>query len=274
MCREILNTCVRNTEEAERISKTGEGGRRSGKGVWGMIEESELAKSMRFDEEKKVNLNISSYHRDSQVASKTETDVIVRARLYVTRLTAITDLEPFVSPPTPRPPVDEVVAKARSTVTELASVIQETEDPIRLEELLGINDQLLTLLKKVQTKRKVTLKLQGLGLSINDGSNTETETDGKLDGYPHLNGRLNGRSESIETSSESSNVETEDEATTPTTPKVDKGKRKAEPEQPEMVLSPKTFMIGEAESHEAASYADEVISPINRYDPGCYHELF
>ena len=66
MCREILNTCVRNTEEAERASKGGgvavEGGRRvtaSGigmgtKGVWGMIEESELAKSIRLDQGKKV----------------------------------------------------------------------------------------------------------------------------------------------------------------------------------------------------------------------------
>jgi protein phosphatase 1 regulatory subunit 37 len=67
MCREILNTCVRNTEEAERASKGGgavEGGRRataSGigtgtKGVWGMIEESELAKSIRLDQGKKVRL--------------------------------------------------------------------------------------------------------------------------------------------------------------------------------------------------------------------------
>ena len=65
MCREILNTCVRNTEEAERASKGGaaaEGGQRataSGmgtetKGVWGMIEESELAKSIRLDQRKKV----------------------------------------------------------------------------------------------------------------------------------------------------------------------------------------------------------------------------
>lgn len=60
MCREILNTCVRNTEEAERATKASvEGasvssGRGLGKGVWGMIEESELAKSIRLDEEKKV----------------------------------------------------------------------------------------------------------------------------------------------------------------------------------------------------------------------------
>jgi hypothetical protein len=61
MCREILNTCVRNTEEAERAAKVGDSGRRSGKGVWGMIEESKLAKLMRLDEEKKVSLRLFTY---------------------------------------------------------------------------------------------------------------------------------------------------------------------------------------------------------------------
>lgn len=80
MCREILNTCVRNTEEAEKNSKMasfempssavsettpmsaamkivgggGGGGGRQKKGVWGLIEDSELAKSIRKDEQKKV----------------------------------------------------------------------------------------------------------------------------------------------------------------------------------------------------------------------------
>lgn len=53
MCRDILNSCVRNTEEAEKNSKSpesgnaGGSGRGLGKGVWGMIEESELAKTIR-----------------------------------------------------------------------------------------------------------------------------------------------------------------------------------------------------------------------------------
>lgn len=59
MCREILNSCVRNTEEAERLSKEGvsaSSGRGMGKGVWGMIEESELARSIKHGEEKKVRI--------------------------------------------------------------------------------------------------------------------------------------------------------------------------------------------------------------------------
>ncbi len=75
MCREILNTCVRNTEEAERNSRLATSTPSSAtseiapigatasqilhrkgqkKGVWGLIEESELARSIRKDEEKKV----------------------------------------------------------------------------------------------------------------------------------------------------------------------------------------------------------------------------
>ena len=64
MCREILNSCVRNTEEAERLSSkvsessSVQSGRGLRKGVWGMIEESELARSIRKGEEKRVCFNV------------------------------------------------------------------------------------------------------------------------------------------------------------------------------------------------------------------------
>ena len=65
MCREILNTCVRNTEEAEKASHTpdaGANGRGQGRGLWVMIEESELAKTFRQDEQKKVDAPGSDAH--------------------------------------------------------------------------------------------------------------------------------------------------------------------------------------------------------------------
>jgi hypothetical protein len=74
MCREILNSCVRNTEEAERLSsKISEGssvqsGRGLRKGVWGMIEESELAKSIRKGEEKRVCIQMSIVYKSFQIA--------------------------------------------------------------------------------------------------------------------------------------------------------------------------------------------------------------
>jgi protein phosphatase 1 regulatory subunit 37 len=58
MCRDILNSCVRNTEEAEKgshvTSSAGESGRGRGKGIWGMIEESKLARTIRDGEKEKV----------------------------------------------------------------------------------------------------------------------------------------------------------------------------------------------------------------------------
>lgn len=53
MCREILNTCIRNTEEAENAGGNSRGGG-IGKGVWGMIEESSLARSIRLNDGKQV----------------------------------------------------------------------------------------------------------------------------------------------------------------------------------------------------------------------------
>lgn len=59
MCRDILNSCIRNTEEAEKSTQSGltngSLGKSTGKGVWSMIEESELARSIRLGEGSKVN---------------------------------------------------------------------------------------------------------------------------------------------------------------------------------------------------------------------------
>lgn len=62
MCREILNSCVRNTENAERASQGTDSGRGHARGLWNMIEDSELAKSIRLDEEKKVNYRFAFCH--------------------------------------------------------------------------------------------------------------------------------------------------------------------------------------------------------------------
>jgi protein phosphatase 1 regulatory subunit 37 len=63
VCRDIFNTCVRNTEEAEKANREaasadGEESPTDGKAVWGMIEKSQLAKSIRLDDAKKVDLSL------------------------------------------------------------------------------------------------------------------------------------------------------------------------------------------------------------------------
>ena len=55
MCREILNTCTRNTEEAEKAPQAAAAqasGKGSGKGIWVLIKDSELARSIQQDEAK------------------------------------------------------------------------------------------------------------------------------------------------------------------------------------------------------------------------------
>ena len=68
LCREILSVCIRNTEKAEESARgSGSGsalpsgsGRGLGKGVWGMIEESQLAKSIRRTDGETASAHSSS----------------------------------------------------------------------------------------------------------------------------------------------------------------------------------------------------------------------
>src|SRR6267154_3064059 len=96
MCRDILNTCIRNTEEAEwnaQLSSTnGASGRGQGKGVWGMIEESRLAKTLRKDGLKKAE---SLSPREPPERSPTsggaqnESEAVVQAQLCRDQLQAL-----------------------------------------------------------------------------------------------------------------------------------------------------------------------------------------
>ena len=61
-----------------------------------------------------------------------------------------------------------MIGKSKLVTRELATIIQETNDVERLEELLTVNDQLLNLLRKVPGGGKPTLTLQGLGLTLNN----------------------------------------------------------------------------------------------------------
>lgn len=292
MCREILNSCVRNTEEAERASKGQAGevagatssGRGLRKGIWGMIEESELAKSIKLKEEKKVRLLAFSFailccvflYADS-FWEQNESDVVLRAWTCVTELSSSLAADVKGSPQTPKPVANpaafnELVSKSKAVAAELAIVIQETEDSSRLEELLGINDQLLSLLKNVPGGTRPQLTLKGLGLTLNDLRNSSVDGDGMLDGLPHINGRaataINGHRGGGSSASSSADSFEEGGATTPTTPRIDKGKQRAEPEpEQELVLSPKTFQINESESEDEDGvryHAEEVASPTNR----------
>ncbi|TFK65923.1 RNI-like protein [Pluteus cervinus] len=242
ICRDILNSCVRNTEEAERRAQAVARG--LGKGVWGMIEESELAKSIRMG------------------ADLVESDVAVRARSCIAQLQNLIDAPPsrtptIVSPITTSPQLQriddtrtEVIARAQSIASDLANVIQRVEDPVRMEELFEIHDQLMNLISKVPQPpptpkvpfiNKPMLALSGLGIDVSGVNGAGTS----VTAY-----NATGVVELLSGSPEPQTSESGDEVT-PTTPRVDKGKARAEPEPEvlEKVLSP-TFMITEEESDE------------------------
>ncbi|KAJ7044724.1 hypothetical protein C8F04DRAFT_595203 [Mycena alexandri] len=259
MCRDILNACVRNTEEAERVEGERErekmggdsgaqapvgnwhgsmmlgvstgvngnaggglsslgSGRGQGKGVWGMIEESELAKSIRLDEEK-----------------KNDADVVVRGRACAAVLESMLAL-PLVAPVAPIPgsapppsPAD-ALKQAKALTRELSTVIQATEDPSRMEELLDVNDVLTGLIARVPPPGRPTLTLQALPVKW---------TPGPMVSSPALENGDAGAGNAAGANGHAATGEDEQ----PTT-RVDKSKVRAvpEPEEPEKVLSPTLLM--------------------------------
>jgi protein phosphatase 1 regulatory subunit 37 len=128
--------------------------------------------------------------------------------------------------------------KAKRLLFELTSAIQTTDDAARLEELLDVNDELLSSLARIPSPGRPILKLQGLG--SNWDADRNKSDDAKANG---------GTSTSILVNGEAQHDSPEEEGAL--TPKIDKGKAKAEPEpeQQEKVLSP-NFLITESEDEE------------------------
>ncbi|EGN94523.1 hypothetical protein SERLA73DRAFT_114776 [Serpula lacrymans var. lacrymans S7.3] len=230
MCRDILNSCVRNTEDAERNvhaphgSSPSPSGRGLGKGVWGMIEESELAKSIRQGD-----------------GTKGEPDVSLRAQAILDELKTLLSQSKSSSaassglstPTTTEEPHAEITARARAVVAEMSSQVQTITDGVRLEEMLGLCDSINTSLTQLTSPPKSLLR--GLGL-------LSVDTNGHA---------VNGEAKNADALHDSPVEQTHDINAEPLTPRVDKGKARAEPEpeEPEKVLSP-TFMISEEDEDD------------------------
>lgn len=255
MCRDILNTCIRNTEEAERAanpsSPDGASGRGQGKGVWNMIEESELARTFRQDDQKKV----TAVSDASPVASTPPTDVpsaaqqtaasiVARARAQKQQLEDVLARSPSSSSVVPSAAVQEELKEVAANVKEaqisLMTVIETMTEPGRLQELLALNDGLTTLLGRCAPPKR-DASLHGLGLHVENGKANGSAAEGTL-----------GNGHAVHGSDES-----DDE---PLTPRIDKGKGRAEPEpvEPEKVLTPASFHLGDSDD-EDAHLGDELI---------------
>ncbi|KIK80501.1 hypothetical protein PAXRUDRAFT_833481 [Paxillus rubicundulus Ve08.2h10] len=252
ICRDILNTCVRNTEEAERaahgVSPDGgnngmpTSGKGLGRGVWGLIEESELAKSIRQGDGCK-------------------TDTISRAQALLAQIedhsqaSSMTSLggPTLIAEVNPSGAEQELIQEAREMVGELTAQIQSAAvDETKLEELLGLCDKLNTEIDRLSSRASSKSLLLGLGLRVDclNGTNGDVLHDSPKQG------------------------DEDEEAGGLLTPRVDKGKGRAkpEPEVPEKVLSP-TFTITESEDEDEDDHKflaaevgepEQVTSPTDR----------
>ncbi|KAF9016025.1 hypothetical protein BDZ89DRAFT_1166498 [Hymenopellis radicata] len=210
-CRGILGSCVRNTEEAQKRAEEADGvdgGDSAGKKVWGILDDSELAKRIRMEE-------------------TVGGDIVVRARASITQMQNILHPPAYPQEISVIPVPQEVAKRVRAIIEELGVVIQATEDPERMEELFAMHDELTELVGKVENlKQRPILSLQGLGVRLNGLPSPRVS--------PRPSPLLMG-----------STIEEED----PSTPRIDKGKAKAEPEF-EKVLSPTSALMNTNDKEE------------------------
>ncbi|KZV91670.1 RNI-like protein [Exidia glandulosa HHB12029] len=163
LCRDILSICVRNTEKAEE-SVRGSGssmasGRGLGKGVWGMIEESQLARGVR--------------RTTGESLTQTDLDIVQAARDCRAELEAVLAQSSSSSSSSASP---DLIARTRAALPPLIGLIQSvggSDDPTRLDEMIELNDSLTALLARAApTSPAITRRssLQG-GLRLRLGSN-------------------------------------------------------------------------------------------------------
>ncbi|KAI5119230.1 hypothetical protein M0805_002155 [Coniferiporia weirii] len=264
MCRDILNTCVRNTEEAERNSQVAESGRGMGKGVWGMIEESELAKTFKKGDEKKVD-------EDFVVQAK---ECLAQLQEFLTQLRSSPSVSCDGS-------ADGLVDRSKAALVMLSDVIQTTADPIKIEELFFLNESITNSLNGVnEASKKAGSAPNGNGTHAASPSQTSTD-DSHGSGPPSeaedaqmttqvakLDAKLNGLRLHIPMDGEDE-LEDEVETEAPETPRVDKGKGRAEPEPVvhEKVLSP-SFVLSDSDDEEEGRKAVFVSEPDEEGEDG------
>jgi protein phosphatase 1 regulatory subunit 37 len=223
-----------------------------------MIEESELAKTFRQDEQKKVeapgpgvlpSLESSEDPADfPSVEQKDIASILQSARSSKSQLeNFLTEAKATTAAGTSASPLDPVMVESAQTVLKnLANMIQQIEDPSQLEELLGLNDSVTSLLARATRQRP---NLGGLGIRLENGRPVNLNNGNAL-------------------SADHPGVPDEEEATTP---RLDKGKGRAEPEpEPvEPVLSP-TRLTVESDEDEVEigdsllGQVESIVSPTDR----------
>lgn len=208
LCREILNWCVRNTERADARARS-EGIQPRGKGIWGMIEDSALARDVRKGEGKRIELDTLESAREIQ----RQLEQSLQEDTQESGLSIAAEIG--------------LLDRAKATLPALVAAIEASNDPNKLEEMLILNDTITDLVKKFEAlkPRRPSLRLSGL-----NGSFLSSELTGSTPGTPSFSAgiRSPSLSQSLSSiSSVSSPLAIQDEDDEPITPRLDKGKGKA-----------------------------------------------
>jgi len=274
MCRDILNTCVRNTEDAERAAANGGSGDTiSGKkaAVWGMIEESELAKTIRGGFDKVWCHNLAA-HRSLTLSQAPSPigggdPLVVQARQVISELEDLALRSPLGSSGvvTPDGVDSEVMRRADSLKPKLQRLIEESlgDDSANVDELLALNDSLTNLLASPQGTLPSTIPPLTRRPSGDKGARLTVN-------IPLYNGDFVSPHGTPATSTpnghihESPSAVGDSDEELVSTPRLDKGKQRAkeEPEKPTPVLRrPSLVLDEEAEYIEPEVHPEVGISP-------------
>jgi hypothetical protein len=222
-----------------------------------MIEESRLAKMLRKDGVKKVESRSPREPLESFLVSggaQNECEAVVRAQECRDRLQSLIARSTRTSGSDAAETQEalELIERAKTLLPGLVKVIRTCSDSSRLDEILNVNDTLVSLIAQASPKPKASL--QGLGLELNGLGNPKAN-----DGSGVVNSHV------VSPRGDSTEEPSDDDS--PSTPRLDKGKGKAPPE-PEIVrpvLSPRGFAAPDSDSdeneHEAEQGEDDPRSP-------------
>jgi len=296
LCREILNCCVRNTEEAEKSARAAgsdePSGRGAKKGVWSMIEESSLAKSVNNSDENKVNtfLPMCGY---VITMHQSEAEILVLARECKIQLEGILSRTTSSSSTSSTITLNEseiqVTQRSKNLQPTLVTLIQSTTDPAKMEEMLELNDSLATLLSALLPNSPESSEFgqDPLNMESNGAQPPLSREASSTNSLGLENGHGNGPPSNTEETNDKKDDSDPEEEEEPLTPRVDKGKGRAtEAASPvlEKLIMAGSFSITDSddEDEERRREAEEqllelqghgegdemlpMVSPTDRYD--------
>lgn len=241
-----------------------------------MIEESRLARNFKEGDNKKVSTNNKTYAHivpmlSQKINAQVNEDLISQASQNRDQLRAL--LSRLQSSVNVFGSADAaLVDRSKAAQLALSDMIQTTDDPIRIEELLLLNDDIQSALKEIEDARSTPAVSPEVPSTVPaaQGGDAVTQPGNANAALKTMQSKLNGLRLHIPPMAAVANVQVENTATTTageetegetrveeeeaeelSTPRVDKGKGRAAPEPivHEKVLTP-THVLLDSEDEE------------------------